>query len=110
MRRRICNFGSRCTMRTLTTGTRWNFKDGKQDGPWTHWYENGQKWWEVNYKDGEKDGLWTKWYENGQMKDEITWKDGKLVTAVAWKRNGEKCPHSNVVEGNGIWVSYKKVN
>ena len=61
---------------------------------------------EVNYKDGEKDGLWTKWYENGQMKDEITWKDGELITAVVWRLNGEKCPVTNVVEGNGVLVSY----
>ncbi|MBU61397.1 MAG: hypothetical protein CMI26_02700 [Opitutae bacterium] len=83
-------------------------KNGKQSGLWTTWYENGQKRGEGNYKDNEKDGLSTKWYKNGQMKDEITWKDGKLITGVVWRLNGEKCPVTNVVEGNGVLVSYNK--
>ena len=84
------------------------YKDGRLDGLWTTWYENGQKRGEGNYKDNEKDGLSTKWYKNGQMKDEITWKDGKLITGVVWRLNGEKCPVTNVVEGNGVLVSYNK--
>jgi len=28
------------------------------------------------------------------------------VTTVAWKPNGEKCPVTNVVNGNGVWVWY----
>ena len=30
-----------------------HFKDGKPDGLWTEWHENGQKEWEATYKDGE---------------------------------------------------------
>ena len=48
----------------------------------------------------------TQWYENGQKKGEGNWKDGNLVTAFAWKPNGEKCPVTNVVDGNGITVGY----
>ena len=29
-------------------------------------------------KDGKKDGLYTFWHENGQMKEEASWKDGNL--------------------------------
>jgi antitoxin component YwqK of YwqJK toxin-antitoxin module len=28
------------------------------------------------------------------------------VTAVTWKPNGEKCPVTNVVNGNGVVVQY----
>jgi hypothetical protein len=28
------------------------------------------------------------------------------MTVVAWKPNGEKCPVTNVVNGNGVWVWY----
>ena len=53
------------------------------------------------------DGPWTTWYSNGQKSGESTFKDGKLITAVVWKPNGEKCPDTNVVDGNGVWVWYK---
>ena len=85
-----------------------NFKDGKQDGLETDWYRNGQKRREVNYKDGERDGLTTWWYKNEQEQkaSEETYKDGKTWSAVAWKPNGEKCPHTNVVDGNGVMIWY----
>ena len=28
------------------------------------------------------------------------------MTAIAWKQNGEKCPVTNVVNGNGFSVRY----
>jgi len=45
-------------------------------------------------------------YDNGQIKGLGQSKAGKMWTAVGWKPNGEKCPHTNVVNGNGIVVSY----
>jgi hypothetical protein len=36
----------------------------------------------------------------------VQYKDGKLWTAVVWERNGEQCPATNVVNGNGDWVRY----
>jgi len=33
------------------------------------------------------------------------YKDGKLVSAVGWTKNGEKCLETNVSDGNGT-VSY----
>ena len=83
-----------------------NFKDGKQDGLTTLWYENGQKREEGNFKDGKEDGPVTKWYRNGQKQEKGNWKDGKLMSAEAWKPNGEKCPVTNVNDGNGVWVLY----
>ena len=80
--------------------------------PYTGWlkvmYGNGQ----INVlgqlKDGKEHGLWTWWYENGQKRSEHTYKDGKIVSATAWKPNGEKCPDTNLVDGNGIVCSYHK--
>ena len=86
-----------------------NCKDGKLDGLETRWYENGQKAMEINYKDGKEDGLKTMWYENnGQKEEEANWKDGKLMSAVRWKPNGEKCPVTNVKDGNGVVVRYNE--
>ena len=81
-----------------------------QETPYTGWsksmHENGQMMALWHFKDGKADGLWTKWFDNGQKKEEVTYKDGKLVTAVSWKPNGDKCPVTNVVNGNGVWAWY----
>jgi hypothetical protein len=73
---------------------------------WMH--DNGQIKNLIQLKDGKPDGLAAAWYENRQMKMEEIFKDGKLVTAVSWKPNGEKCPVTNVVDGNGFWVEYNE--
>ena len=85
-----------------------NYKDGKQQGLSNSWHENGQKLGESNYKDGKLDGLMMRWYSNGRKWQEHTYKDGKLLTAVGWKPNGEKCPDTNVVNGNGVVVFWYK--
>ena len=50
--------------------------------------------------------LQTSWDPNGQKRKEGNYKDGKVMTLVAWKINGDKCPHTNVVNGNGVVVTY----
>ena len=59
-------------------------------------------------KDGIPHGLSTNWHSNGQKGGDSSWKDGKLMSAVGWKPNGEKCPVTNVKDGNGVVVSYKR--
>ncbi|MDC0157065.1 GYF domain-containing protein [Verrucomicrobia bacterium] len=70
-------------------------------------YDNGQIDSLLQLKDGKKDGVMTSWYENGQKAAEGNFKDGDLMSAVVWKPNGEKCPHTNIVDGNGVVVGYK---
>ena len=64
------------------------YKNGKEDGLFTGWYENGKKKWEETYKYGEYDGLETKWYKNGKKKSEQTWKDGKFISKKEWNEDG----------------------
>jgi antitoxin component YwqK of YwqJK toxin-antitoxin module len=67
------------------------YKDDRQDGLRTGWYENGKKEEEGTYKDGKKDGKWTGWYENGQKKDKGTWKNGiKSGDNIQYYSNGQK--------------------
>jgi antitoxin component YwqK of YwqJK toxin-antitoxin module len=82
------------------------YKEGKKHGPMARWYKNGKKQVRTTYKDGKKHGSSIEWYDNGRKKFENTYKDGKLWTAVVWKRNGEQCPATNLVNGNGDWVYY----
>ena len=85
-----------------------SYKYGKFDGILTKWYENGQKSFEMNFKDGTKEGLAILYDENGQKRFEENYKDGKLMSAEAWKPNGEKCPLTNIKEGNGVMVHYSE--
>jgi hypothetical protein len=78
-----------------------NYYDGKPYGIWTEWYENGQKKIKSNYKDGnKKDGKWTEWYENGQNKIEGKFKDGKKDGKWTWwHQNGRKWKEENYKDG-----------
>ncbi len=55
------------------------YKDGKQEGLWTYWDENGQKTGEGEYKDGKREGLGTYWHANGQKSAEVEYRDDKEV-------------------------------
>jgi hypothetical protein len=59
------------------------------------------------YKDGKVDGLVKLWYRTGRKRSEAYWKDGKMLTIVVWKPNGDKCPVTKVVNGNGVRAWYK---
>jgi antitoxin component YwqK of YwqJK toxin-antitoxin module len=85
-----------------------NWKDDKKNGLEIEWDQNGQKEEEENWKDGKKDGLSTEWYDNGQKASEVIFKDDKAVSATMWKPNGEKCPITNFVGGNGVVVEYNE--
>ena len=66
-------------------------KNGKKDGKWKYWRENGLKWEEGIYKDGKEDGLWTTWYVNGQKEREATFKYGKIISSKCWDEDGNEC-------------------
>jgi antitoxin component YwqK of YwqJK toxin-antitoxin module len=55
-------------------------RNGKKEGRWKDYYHStGKKKYDYYYKDGKPDGLWTWWYENGQKSVEGTRKNGKAV-------------------------------
>ena len=41
---------------------RGRFEDGKKDGPWVRYWDNGQLFYKETYKDGEPDGPWVRYY------------------------------------------------
>ncbi len=87
-------------------GDYWDSDLSLQHGLDIKWFTNGQKEFEDNYKDGIRDGLSTSWYESGQKAYEDKYIDDKLMFSQNWKPNGEKCPESNLKDGNGLCVSY----
>jgi len=82
--------------------------DGRLDGPWVEFFQNGQICIKGSYKNGEKNGMQECWYENGQKEAEIIFDGTGVVTIKRWKPNGELCPETQVHGGNGKAVSYNK--
>ena len=84
----------------------WYFEGKAFTGIVVKKYDNRQKAYESTLKDGKEHGRVTSWYRDGQKQGEVTYKDGKLVSQAVWKPNGEKCPVTNIVNGNGITCRY----
>ncbi len=108
------------------------FKDGKSHGLYRHWWKNGVKSEEKNNRNGMAHGLWktwyedggkqleqrvrngklhgpaTRWYRNGQKKNESFYQDGKIISTLVWKPDGEKCKHTHLIDGDGLWVRYQE--
>jgi len=64
--------------------------DGRADGPWREWHDNGQLMMEVNYNNGRQDGLSRRWHEDGKLSMEIHYKDGKMDgISRGWSPDGQ---------------------
>ena len=66
-----------------------NWKNGKLDGLFESFHENGQLCERRNYIDGELDGLQEGYHENGQLVERRNYKNGKK---------------------DGLWEKYNKYN
>jgi antitoxin component YwqK of YwqJK toxin-antitoxin module len=64
-----------------------SFKNGKRDGAWVNYYDNGGLMDKGNYKNGKAEGASVGYYENGQLMWKGNYKNGKR---------------------EGAWVSYNK--
>ncbi|SVE57313.1 uncharacterized protein METZ01_LOCUS510167, partial [marine metagenome] len=77
----VVPFTGEITEKTLQ-GT---FRNGKKDGLWVEYYEDGQLSYKGTYKDGKQDGPWVYYSDKGQLQSKGTYRDG---------------------EGTGPWVYY----
>ncbi|MDG2313138.1 MAG: hypothetical protein P8M15_03800 [Alphaproteobacteria bacterium] len=55
-----------------------NYKDGKEEGVWEFYYDNGQIYSKPTYKDGKLHGYYEEYLINGQLERKLTYKNGKL--------------------------------
>lgn len=57
------------------------FKDGRQKGPWVEYYESGQLRFKGAWKNDKRHGPWVYYYENGAKNEALTgtYRNGKLV-------------------------------
>ena len=58
----------------------WNgkLKNGKLNGLWTFYRENGQLMSKSIFTDGKRDGVYEEYHETGELKELKIYKDGKL--------------------------------
>ena len=61
----------------IKSSTYW--EKGKENGKYTSWHPNGQKFKEGTYKDGAFNKRWVSWDNNGEKKEELTFDNGKLI-------------------------------
>ena len=59
-----------------------SFKDGKRDGPWVSYHDNGELSYKGTYKDEKPDGPWVFYKEDGTVRDDYTgtYKDGVKIS------------------------------
>ena len=57
---------------TTTGREQATFKNGKYDGPWVSYYENGQLSYKGDYKNGEREGPWVDYYKDGTVHENLT--------------------------------------
>jgi antitoxin component YwqK of YwqJK toxin-antitoxin module/peroxiredoxin len=56
---------------------------GKQEGPWSYWYSNGQKQADGSWTHDYQDGHWTWWYSSGQIQQTGDY-SGKNLSRLRW--------------------------
>ena len=59
------------------------FNNGKPEGKWIEYYENGQLKEEPSYKNRKKHGTWEFYYETGQLQAREKYNEGKPIGV--WK-------------------------
>jgi len=95
-----------------TTGrVQGTLRNGKRDGFWVSYHDNGQLQWEGDYKNGKKEGLWVSYYDNGQLRYKGNHKNGKSEGRwVRYWKNGQLWLEGADKNGKkeGRWVSYKE--
>ena len=63
--------------------------NGLMNGRYETFYENGQIEKEGTWKDEKQDGVWTEWYDNGRKKNKGIMDYGNLVKVIGqWNRDG----------------------
>ena len=77
------------------------YKEGKKDGVWTQYYEDGRtKRNRGEFLEGKKVGLWESWHDNGRKKWEGTLNDSIITgLTMSWNKYGIKVFEGSYING-----------
>ena len=56
--------------------------NGKREGEWIAYHNNGQLLYKGGYIDGKLEGEWVKYFDNGKLEGKSNYKDGKLIKTI----------------------------
>ena len=85
------------------------FKNGVRTGVWEGYWENGQLWNLGVYQNGLRDGVWAFYYSDGTVWSKGTFKMGKRTGFwVEYFKNGKLWNKGSYKDGEreGLWVEY----
>jgi antitoxin component YwqK of YwqJK toxin-antitoxin module len=95
-------------VRLVTEGT---YKDGRREGIWITYYNNGQKATESHVKNDRREGLETNWYPSGKKMLEADYANGVLHgTATMWNEQGDVILRREYKEGKLVPKSAKETD
>ena len=96
---------------------RGNYKNGKREGTWVVYHENGQLKYKGEYKNGKEEGPWFSYDDTGQLRENGEYKDGEREgTWVFFNRDGTKRMFGQIIggfvldEGSGVYRNGEKVS
>ena len=95
----------------VTGKTQGSFRNGKEEGLWVGYHDNGQLWYKGTYKDGKSEGPWVSYHDNGQLSLKGIYKDGERDGPwVRYHDNGQLWQKGEFKDGkmDGPWVEYYK--
>jgi antitoxin component YwqK of YwqJK toxin-antitoxin module len=84
-------------------------KNGKKEGTWVRYYENGQLFSVSNYNIGRKDGAWITYNNKGMLIEKGKYKnDLEEGPWIRFYENGEINYKGDFVSGKkvGLWIAY----
>jgi antitoxin component YwqK of YwqJK toxin-antitoxin module len=84
--------------------------NGRWDGPWVRYNENGKLEEKVTYKNGQRRGSWVGYHRNGKLRSQKTYKDGKEDgPSVAYDDNGRLEYKVTFKDGkkHGPWSAFR---
>ena len=91
----------------VTTGNeQGTFKNGKKEGAWVGYWDNGQLFYKGNYKNGKAEGAWVSYWDDGQLRAKGNWnKDKKEGTWVGYNTDGTVWKEMTGIFKDGVKIS-----
>jgi antitoxin component YwqK of YwqJK toxin-antitoxin module len=81
-------------------------KNGKPEGAWVYYFNNGQLDKKGNYKNGKSEGAWVEYFFNGQLSSKGNYKNGRREGArLSYTPNGTVDKRFSGTYKNGIKIS-----
>lgn len=87
----------------------YSYDEGVLDGDYSDWYPNANKQTEYNYTDGKKNGKCKLWYENGQpMEEVIYFKDSREGESIYYHTTGKRAEFGSFQndQKEGFWTEF----